>query len=175
MKIKYITLLLASSLVVSCGHKTTPDFFKTFSQYCGQTYEGKTVFPDDPGHDFAGKKLIMNIAECSDKEIRVPFQVGENTSRTWVITRTSKGLLLKHDHRHADGTPDDLTMYGGYEDELSTAFKVNFAADEATAIMLPEASTNVWSLSFDEKNNQFIYYLTRHDKPRYKAVFDLTK
>ena len=161
--------------MISCGHKTSHGFLNHFSQYCGQSFEGKTVFPDDPGHDFAGKKLIMNIADCSDTEIRVPFQVGENTSRTWVISQTNKGLLLKHDHRHADGTPDELTMYGGYEDESSTALKVSFAADEDTAIMLPEAKTNVWTLSFDEDNKQFTYSLTRHSKPRYEAVFDLTK
>ena len=174
MKIKLLNIFLISTLVASCGHKTTPDFFNTFSQYCGQNFEGKTVFPDDPGHDFAGKKLIMNVAECTDKEIRVPFQVGKNTSRTWVITRTNKGLLLKHDHRHDDGTPDELTMYGGYEDKLSTVLKVNFAADEATAIMLPEAKTNVWTLSFDEQKNQFIYSLSRHNKPRYEAIFDMS-
>jgi hypothetical protein len=24
-----------------------------------------------------------------------------------------EGLQLKHDHRHEDGTPDEVTMYGG--------------------------------------------------------------
>ena len=176
MKIQNLTLIILITLLISCDNKRTNlDFFNYFGQYCGKTFEGKTVFPDDPGHDFAGKKLIMNVAECSENEIRVPFQVGENTSRTWIISRTSKGLLLKHDHRHADGTPDELTMYGGYEDDYSTSFKVNFVADEDTAIMLPEAKTNVWTLSFDEQNKQFIYSLTRHNKPRYKAIFDLSK
>lgn len=174
MKTNTFTVLILATLLASCVHKTTPDFFNHFSQYCGQSFEGRTVFPDDPGDDFAGKKLVMNVAECSDTEIRVPFQVGENTSRTWIISRTNKGLLLKHDHRHADGTPDEITMYGGYEDELSTNFKVNFVADKATATMLPEAKTNVWTLSFDEQNKQFIYSLTRHDKPRYKAIFDIS-
>jgi hypothetical protein len=172
---KTLTITLIALFFISCGHKTSNDFLSHFSQYCGQSFAGKTVFPDDPEHDFAGKKLIMTIAECSEKEIRVPFQVGENTSRTWIITRTNKGLLLKHDHRHEDGTPDEVTMYGGYEDQASTALKVNFAADEATATMLPEASTNVWTLSFDKDNKHFIYSLTRHNQPRYEAIFDLTQ
>ncbi len=180
MKIKIFSIVIIATLLASCGFKnkfkTNLDFLNNFGQYCGQSFEGKTVFPDDPGHDFAGKKLIMNVAECSENEIRVPFQVGENTSRTWIISRTDKGLLLKHDHRHADGTPDELTMYGGFEDKnLSTTnMKASFAADDETAEMLPEAKTNVWTLTFDKANSQFIYSLTRHGKLRYKAIFDLS-
>ncbi len=175
MKIKILSIILITTIICSCGFnnksKTKLDFFNQLSQYCGKTFEGETVFPDDPSDDFAGKKLVMHIKECSDNEIRVPFAVGKNTSRTWIIRKTNKGLLLKHDHRHADGTPDELTMYGGYEDDLCSYNQVNFAADEETATMLPEAKTNVWTLTIDEDNKQFIYSLKRHDKPRYKAVF----
>jgi hypothetical protein len=162
-----ITLLFLNA----CQHKPQVDFFTKLSQYCGKTYYGKTVYPDDPGHDFAGKKLEMYVKECTDTEIRVPFKVGEDTSRTWIFTKTDKGLLLKHDHRHADGTPDEITMYGGYAN--AQKLQADFAADEHTAQLIPDASTNVWSLSFDNENKTFSYYLKRHDKPRYKAVFDL--
>ncbi len=172
---KYITIFTLATLLASCAtHKTSNGFFNHLSQYCGQSFEGKTVFPDDPGKDFAGKKLVMHVAECSDTEIRVPFKVGDDTSRTWIISRTNKGLLLKHDHRHSDGTPDELTMYGGYAAPKSLALAVSFEADVATAIMLPEAKTNVWTMSFDKEQKQFIYFLKRHNKPRYKAVFDLS-
>ena len=170
---KIIITVLFSILLISCKHKDPNNFFNQLSQHCGKTYIGESVFPEDPGPDFAGKKLIMHVKECSDTEIRVPFQVGEDTSRTWIFTKTAKGLLLKHDHRHADGTPDEVTMYGGYADSLSTAVQNNFAADEHTAQLLPEAKTNVWSLSFDEENNTFTYYLERHAKPRYKAIFEI--
>ena len=170
---KHSILFITILFLVSCQHKTKNNFFNTLSQYCGQSIEGKTVFPDDPNHAFANKKLLMHLAKCTDKEIRIPFRVGKDTSRTWIISKTSKGLLLKHDHRHADGTADDITMYGGYEDSQSTALSVNFVADDATAKMLPEAKTNVWTLSFDKKQKQFIYSLKRHDKPRYEATFDI--
>ena len=178
MKINLFSVFIIFTFLTSCEHKskTKLDFLYNFGQYCGQTFEGKTIFPDDPGDDFAGKKLIMKVEKCTKNEIRVPFQVGENTSRTWIISRTNNGLLLKHDHRHADGTPDELTMYGGYENKnlSNTNMTASFAADDATAKMLPEAKTNVWTMSFDEQNKQFIYSLTRHDKPRYKAIFDMT-
>jgi hypothetical protein len=174
---KYLILLVISiTLLSSCQHRKQQSFFDMLSQYCGDRYYGKTVFPDDPNHDFAGKTLIMDIKHCSDNEIRIPFQVGEDTSRTWLISKTDKGLLLKHDHRHADGTPDEITMYGGYANKLSTNRQVHFAADKHTADLLPEASTNVWILSIDQpftSATTFTYYLERHDKPRYRAVFSL--
>src|SRR3546814_19796560 len=56
----------------------------------------------------------MHVRGCDApaRELRVPFHVGDDHSRTWVITRTADGLRLKHDHRHADGREDVLTMYG---------------------------------------------------------------
>ena len=168
---KIISVLTVVVLLTSCKHKGKNSFFNTLSMHCGKTYIGKTVFPDNPTHDFAGKKLVMHVAECSDTEIRIPFKVGEDTSRTWIISKTPQGLLLKHDHRHADGTPDEITMYGGYADTNSNATTHNFVADAYTAKLLPEAKTNVWTLSFDNNNTQFSYYLKRHNKPRYKAIF----
>jgi hypothetical protein len=168
-----ITLLIILILLISCKHKTTNSFFDNLSKHCGKTYVGKSVFPEDPGDAFAGKELIMHVKDCSENEIRVPVKVGDDTSRTWVFTKTPKGLLLKHDHRHADGTPDEVTMYGGYANEASTALQNNFAADEHTAQLLPEAKTNVWSLSFDDDTKTFTYYLERHSKPRFKALFDI--
>ena len=50
---------------------------------------------------------------CDLAEIRIPFHVGEDRSRTWVMTPTSVGLRLKHDHRHEDGSEDEVTQYGG--------------------------------------------------------------
>ena len=157
----------------SCKHKVEESFFNNLSKHCGKTYSGKTVYPENPGENFANKKLLMHVKDCSKTEIRVPFKVGEDTSRTWVFTKTDRGLLLKHDHRHADGTADEVSMYGGYADEKSTAIKHSFKADKYTSTLIPEASSNVWILSFDEKKQTFSYYLERHSKARYKAIFSL--
>ena len=62
---------------------------------------------------FRRNTSVMHVRQCSDREIRIPFHVGENRSRTWVVTRTPQGLRLKHDHRHEDGTEDRVTQYGG--------------------------------------------------------------
>jgi hypothetical protein len=100
------------------------------------------------------------------------LQAGEDKSRTWILTLREGRLLLKHDHRHADGTPDNVTMYGGWANE-GDANRQRFPADSDTAKLLPEAATNVWTLEIDSANEQFVYALERHGQPRYKAVFTL--
>lgn len=147
-------------------------FFNHVSQLCGRSFVGKTLYPNTPDDPFVGAKLVINFSSCSDNEIRVPFQVDQDTSRTWLIQKTSKGLLLKHDHRHPDGTPDKITMYGGYS-QKGNALSQSFNADKHTKSILPAAATNVWTLSFDSDKKQLFYYLERHAKPRYRAVFDL--
>ena len=148
-------------------------FFQNVRKLCGQRFEGATEFPrDDPNHPLAGKKLIISIEQCSEDEIRIPLQAGEDKSRTWILTLHGNRLLLKHDHRHADGTPDKVTMYGGWATE-GDANRQRFAVDEETARLIPEASTNVWTLEVDAAKEQFVYALERNGQPRYKAVFSL--
>ena len=148
-------------------------FFNQISTFCGKTFLGETVFPDDPKHSFAGKKLVMHVKTCSENEIRIPFKVGEDTSRTWILSKTPQGLLFKHDHRHADGTPHKLTMYGGYANDLGNHNQQFFPADKQTHQLVPEGKTNVWSLIIDPINKRFIYDLKRHNKPRYQAHFSI--
>ena len=89
-------------------------FFAALTQLCGQAFTGKLAVDTSGSDRFADATLLMHVRECSDTQIKIPFFVGEDASRTWVITKTGAGLLLKHDHRHADGSHDSLTMYGGH-------------------------------------------------------------
>lgn len=148
-------------------------FFENLSKLCGQRLEGMTEFPQNADHPMVGKKLIMSVATCSDREIRIPLQVGDDKSRTWILSLSEQGLLLKHDHRHPDGTPDKQTMYGGWADSSGNADEQSFPADAETAKLIPEAATNVWTLRFDREKQHFTYALQRDNAPRYKAVFDL--
>lgn len=176
-------VVIITAMLMACAPEQTAEtpepiraevaFFNEMAERCGSVYYGESVYPDDPEHVLYGAALKMTIASCTETEIRIPFQADENTSRTWVLTLSDEGLLFKHDHRHEDGTPEDLTNYGGWAREGGSATKMEFPADDETAEMLPEAVTNVWSFEIDEVNGQFIYYLERHDLPRYKAVFSL--
>src|SRR3712207_8407608 len=62
------------------------------------------ALPISPSPDFAGKRLVMHVRDCSPNEVRIPFHVGEDRSRTWIVTRTAAGLRLKHDHRDRKST-----------------------------------------------------------------------
>ena len=104
--------------------------------------------------------------------IRIPFMVGPDTSRTWLLTRTANGLELKHDHRHVDGTPDEITLYGGVAIDAGRPMAQSFPADNYTANLIPEASTNEWFLRFSSDGLELTYYLERHGKARFKAVLN---
>lgn len=145
-------------------------FFSNISDLCGARFEGASVFPDDPEDSFHGKTLVAIIETCSDQAIRIPFHVGKDMSRTWVLSRVDGGLELKHDHRHPDGTPDEVTLYGGTTTNSGTAFSQSFPADDYTAKLLPEAASNEWSLTLSADSSRLTYYLERHGKPRFKAT-----
>ena len=153
-------------------NKNQQAFFDKVKSMCGARFEGESVFPDDPGDAFRGQLLVVVIESCGVDEIRIPFMVGPDSSRTWVLKRTAKGLQLKHDHRHADGTPDEVTLYGGVAVDAGSALSQSFPADSYTANLIPEASTNEWFLSFSADGQELTYYLERHGKARFKAVLN---
>lgn len=143
--------------------------FETLRGLCGATFQGSSVFPSDPKDAFFGKPLVARIASCSADEVRVPFAVGDDRSRTWVFTRTAAGVTLKHDHRHADGTPDAQTDYGGLATPAGSALTQNFAADVYTARLIPAAASNVWTIALSTDGATLSYILNRDGRPRFEA------
>ena len=148
-------------------------FFTRLRDLCDKRFPGRAVFTSTPDDPMARASLVMHVAACTGEEIRVPFLVDGDRSRTWVITLHPGAMQLKHDHRHPDGTPDEITMYGGWAAEGGSGLRQRFPADSQTAALIPAASTNVWTLEFDERQDQFIYDLERDGRPRFRAVFDL--
>jgi hypothetical protein len=175
MALIVVVVLIFASTSIAAGKtsRSQSAFFQNLKKLCGRSFEGVTIFPQNPDHPMVGKKLVITIGSCSDKEIRIPFQVGEDKSRTWILKLDEKGLLFKHDHRHKDGTPDEVTMYGGWADAKGTAYRQLFPADAETKKLIPEAATNVWTLEIDESKQELVYYLERHKEPRYRAVFNM--
>ncbi|MBX0333842.1 hypothetical protein K3G39_11405 [Pontibacter sp. HSC-14F20] len=154
---------------------TQQAFFTELSKLCGKSFRGVAVFPADGKDPFAGKELTMHVRECSDQIIRIPFYVGEDKSRTWVFTQMEEGLQLKHDHRHEDGTPDEVTMYGGIAMDTNDASTMRFPADAFTAQLIPAASTNEWNVVLSPDGKTFSYILKRDNQLRFQADFDLTQ
>ncbi len=176
MKTFYWFVLLAVTFPAIASQQSTTthqDFFDNIAAACGETFQGYSTFPDNPEHDLYGKLLVAHVTACTEQEIRIPFIVGEDASRTWIITRTQDGLMLKHDHRHADGQPDEITNYGGTTTAAGSALSQSFPADQFTAELIPAAATNVWTISLSEDGQSLTYYLERDGHPRFKA--QLTK
>ena len=151
----------------------TQKFWNSLKALCKKSYEGTLVFPEND-EQFSGKKLVMHARSCNDNIIKIPFFVGENKSRTWVFKLENDRITLKHDHRHEDGSDDEITMYGGTTTNSGQASLQIFPADEKTQTMIPAASSNVWWVTLDDK--QFTYNLRRLGTPRvFRVSFDLTK
>jgi hypothetical protein len=157
-------------------------FLAAIARHCGQAYAGRikanTPAPTTPD-DFEGKALVMHVRGCDDpvRGLRIPFHVGDDHSRTWVLTRTDTGLRLKHDHRHADGSDDAVTMYGGDTTAPGTAQRQEFPVDaESIALFeregLVASVTNTWAMEI-EPGRRFLYELSRPGGRLFQVEFDL--
>jgi hypothetical protein len=156
------------------------DFMARLNALCGQAFQGRIASPPaEADASFAGRRLVMHVRECSPDQVKIPFHVGEDRSRTWVITRTAAGLRLKHDHRHEDGSEDALTQYGGDTAHQGTARRQEFPADQFSKDMfvrgnIPQSVTNIWAMEV-ELGQMFAYELRRPEGRFFRVEFDLTR
>ena len=156
-------------------------FMARIAEHCGKAYEGRIVMNEPQADDdpFAGQALVMHVRDCGEKEVKIPFHVGENRSRTWILTRTYDGIRLKHDHRHEDGSEDDVTMYGGETASRGTEARQEFPVDRESVRLferegLAASTNNVWAVEI-EPGERFVYELARPGTERlFRVEFDLT-
>jgi hypothetical protein len=167
------TLLLIVVATLAACTTTTPStpadtFMANLNELCGQSFEGRLVTTDPADADFAGKKLVMGPVACKPGEVAIPFAVGDNRSRTWVISRTGTGLRLKHAHRHDDGSEDKVSRYGGDTADAGTATRQEFPADEFSKLIfrankLERSVTNIWAVEA-VPGKHFAYELRRPNR-----------
>lgn len=165
------------------GDAPADAFLAAIAGHCGQAFAGRIIAnepkPTTPD-SFEGKALIMHVRGCDEptRELRIPFHVGDDRSRTWVLTRTDSGLRLKHDHRHSDGSNDVLTMYGGDTTTPGSSQRQEFPVD-ADSIALFERTgsaasvTNIWTMEI-ESGRRFLYELSRPGGRLFRVEFDLS-
>jgi hypothetical protein len=176
------TIVAAVALLSACASAPAPvspqdAFFANLQTLCGQSFEGHVVTTDAADAGFASERLVMHVRDCDGDEVRIPFHVGENRSRTWVITRTDAGLRLKHDHRHEDGSEDTLTQYGGDTVGAGAAGRQEFPVDEFSRTLftqnnISQSVTNVWAVEVNA-GRTFAYELRRPNR-HFRVEFDLT-
>ncbi|MDO5665798.1 MAG: hypothetical protein Q4G63_11160 [Bacteroidia bacterium] len=168
-------LCCATALSAQTEQSGAEKFWNNLKTLCGKAYEGTITAGGREGDGFTGNRLTMQVLSCTDNVIKVPFNVGENYSRTWVLTKESCGVLkLKHDHRNPDGSHDKVTMYGGTSTNTGSETVQFFPADQETYDLISYAATNVWWITLDE--NHFTYNLRKLDTDRlFTVTFDLKK
>jgi hypothetical protein len=187
-------LLLVTVMFAACGAADHPEsqpaadelvgvtaqdeWWSRLEALCGQAFAGEMVnYNEEMDQGWLNRDVIMHVRECSTDEIRIPLHVGENRSRTWVLTRTAEGIRLKHDHRYPDGTEEASSQYGGHTLAMGTAYRQEFpAGDYSKELFLSQGHQdgvhNVWAMEI-YPGERFAYHLTRFNRD-FRAEFDLT-
>lgn len=155
---------------------THDTFFQQLRALCGRAFEGQVAIDSPKAPGFEGR-VVMHVRKCTEQQIQIPLHVGENRSRTWIITKTGSGLQLKHDHRHKDGSHDEQTMYGGHTQDAGWNQVQSFPADQYSKELfvkhaIPQAVDNVWQMLIYP--NSFSYRLLRPGR-EFRVNFDLSK
>ncbi len=181
-KILYVGL----SMFISCAATARPaplvsiptqdQFFASISALCGKAFEGKVTVDNQPSPAFDAR-LVMHVRHCSESQLQIPFHVGDDASRTWIITKTGSGLSLKHDHRKPDGSDDPVTMYGGHTLDAGYPQVQSFPADVYSQQLfvtheIPQSMTNVWQMFIYPQ--RFSYRMVREGR-EFRVDFDLTQ
>ncbi len=178
-----ILAALVTSLALGCRSAPQPPsiaavapqdaFWTGLQALCGRAFVGQLTEGSPADSNFRRSELTMHVRRCSPAEIRIPLHAGADRSRTWVLSRTERGLRLKHDHRHADGSEDSVTQYGGDTRSAGSATRQEFYADAHTATLIPPARTNVWTVEVDQAGQRFAYALRREGTDRrFRLEFD---
>lgn len=154
-------------------------FLNRLNALCGQRFEGRVVSTDAADADFRDKRLVMHVRDCAADEVGIPFAVGEDRSRRWVITRTADGLRLKHDHRDPQGEIHGYHMYGGDTAEAGTASRQQFPVDQESIDQFiaggaQVSTTNTWAVEVHPEQ-MFAYELSRPGGRFFRVEFDLTR
>lgn len=148
-------------------------FDKMSNRFADFAYLGRVVEDSAADPKMAAGPLILGVSDCVGGQINIPFHVGDDHSRTWILTMTENGLQFQHKHCHMDGTEDRISRYGGLtslRDGSRTAQQ--FPADAFTQQLLPIAATNVWTLMFIRHERAFQYSFHRKGRT-FIAEFDL--
>ena len=171
-KLALLILTIIMPIIGFSQEKSSPrQFFDNLKKHEGKAYEGTVTTA--PREGFSDKRLVMHVRSCEKNRICIPFFVGEDRSRTWVLTLKNDRVLLKHDHRHADGSKDKVTMYGGWSTNTGTPNMQMFPSDQYTCDLI-DNGFGVWWITIDDKS--YTYNLQRIGSANvFTVTFDLTK
>lgn len=177
-KFTMLAVLLSCTGMASAndGAGDASDWWQRLQALCGNAYEGQLIRAPEGDTTFRDRRVVMHVRDCSAQRVRIPLIVGEDFSRTWVLTLTGAGIQLKHDHRHEDGTPDAVTMYGGTTSNAGSADAQMFPADDETRVVIPgSGQRSAWLIEI-HPGERFVYAANRVGTVRgFQVDFDLSR
>ncbi len=151
-------------------------FLDNLASLCGKSFRGKQVYMEEDRESWEDKEFVMHVTICEDDRVHIPFHLNDDHSRTWMFIVDDKGLRFRHDHRHEDGTPEELTLYGGYADGEGTPFRQHFPVDQYSIDLLDDHERmRQWNVVLAEDMSRFSYKLLYHGEVVFQADFDLTE
>lgn len=171
-----VALLVGGCATPQNSAQTGDLFFDRVSALCGKSFNGKLAAGDDSDASFANARMQAHVRTCTDREILISFDVGEDRSRTWIITRTREGLRLKHRHMLKDGAEDPVSQYGGDTAQMGSAARQEFPVDAYSRAMFTKegrtiSNTNVWA--FEIYPGQTLTYELSRPNRLFRVEFDL--
>ena len=179
-----VAALFLSPVLAGCASTPAPAqpqdvFMARLNALCGQRFVGRVTTDDPADADFRDNRLLMHVRDCSADEVGIPFAVGEDRSRRWIVTRTAAGLRLKHDHRDEQGVIHGYHMYGGDTAGPGTALRQEFPVDRESIEQFVAggatvSTTNVWAVEL-LPGRMFAYALRRPEGRFMRVEFDLTR
>lgn len=127
-------------------------FMQQFQPYCGQAFRATIVQDNQPSPAW-DHPLVVHIRDCEDNVVRMPLHVGDDRSRTWVLTQHPGYIDFQHIHLHEDGSADAVSPYGGQTLASGSATIQAFPVDDASKALFIEngldvSVANTWTIQF---------------------------
>lgn len=170
--------LAACATMLPRAAPSQEQFYARLRSLCGHAYEGRVVSNDEADREMAAARLVIQVRSCSDAALAIPFHVGNDHGRVWIVSRTPAGLQLRHEHRRANGAEEAVSGYGGGTIGPGNPRRQEFPADAASRDLfvredVPASITNVWAIEIVP--GRMLAYELRRPGRFFRAEFDLTR
>jgi hypothetical protein len=145
-------------------------FMASLAAHCGQAFHGSITRRPPTDRIFRGDEVLtVHFRECDEGRLKLPFHVEADRSRTWIVSATTAGIDLRHDHRHEDGTPEENTWYGAHTQAPGSAQRQEFLRETAEGV-----TRTGWAIEIVPQQ-RYTYGTIRDGEWTYRLDFDLTR
>lgn len=154
--------------------------FDHLETYCDQAFAGRVAINEPADPDPAYQQSPVLSIRCVGPYRILAVSFGDDRSRSMLLSKDRAGLQgLRHLHNHPDGSPQELTEYGGYAHQGQTsAERVVFPATQESVVKfqnlgLEARADSVWTVSLE--GSASLVYDAKASGWQLQLVFDLQK